>query len=545
MAADIDHAKIVEQLGDTHEKRVISILQQLEDEIAELVISAPQNNKKLFDLAWAIQARQDIETTIQTTFITQIDTNIRDYAQVVDSLGTMFTQYEAFVGVSPETISALQRISFQGFQDIASTFADELANELYQNTLTGRPVAESVKSVRQKINGVYIQSDQTEIKRLVDIANSDSAGAEDAVKELHRIYAADRSGNNMRRYATQMVHDSLMQFDASMNVAAGQEIGAERWKYFGSVIRDSREWCKSHVGQTYTEEEIRILWSSNSWSGKASGDAFIVRGGYNCRHHWRPVFDSEIEEQDIIEEESPENTNELTDAEKTKLGLASVKGSQEKVEQAENILNETLDPLALEVAEKLPKPNEIVSKKNGGLYESYEKRLTTDIRQSGLDVHAVTAHEYGHHVDYEIGLRDGYPRLRSWSESNSGFAEAFQLDRKALGIIPAKTRNEVTFNLMNELLTKKSDGSWDFESNPYDGNLCDILDALALGNARNNFRGFGHSVSYWKRKGAKEKECFANMFSIYGTPNWEKVERIAPNMASQFVKKLQEVANDG
>lgn len=97
----------------------------------------------------------------------------------------------------------------------------------------------------------------------------------------------------MRKYATQMAQDSVMQFDASINVAAGKEVGAERWKYYGSVIRDSREWCKEHAGKTFSEDEIRDLWANNAWQGKAPGDPFIVRGGYNCRHHWRPVFDVE------------------------------------------------------------------------------------------------------------------------------------------------------------------------------------------------------------------------------------------------------------
>ena len=35
-----------------------------------------------------------------------------------------------------------------------------------------------------------------------------------------------------------------------------------------------------------TEDEIREEWANNSWAGKSSGDPFIVRGGYNCRHHW-------------------------------------------------------------------------------------------------------------------------------------------------------------------------------------------------------------------------------------------------------------------
>jgi len=29
--------------------------------------------------------------------------------------------------------------------------------------------------------------------------------------------------------------------------------------------------------------------TSQTWQGKAQGDPFVVRGGYNCRHHWQPT----------------------------------------------------------------------------------------------------------------------------------------------------------------------------------------------------------------------------------------------------------------
>lgn len=295
MAADVDHARIVDAIGTTHERRMFAILQQLEDELADYMVNAPNQNGRLFDLAWSVQARADIERIIRNTYITEADSIVRDYDQVIESLGGMFEEYESFLGVSDEVVTNLKRISFQGFQDIAVTFSDELANELYQNTLTGRPVSESVKAIRQKVNGVYIQSDQVEIQRLVNIANNTEGDeAEDAVRQLHQIYASDRTGRNMRRYASQMVHDSLMQFDASLNVAAGQEVGATSWKYFGGIVEDTRPWCVRHNKKTYTEDEIRELWANNEWAGKAPGDPFIVRGGYNCRHHWRPVFDIEV-----------------------------------------------------------------------------------------------------------------------------------------------------------------------------------------------------------------------------------------------------------
>ena len=273
---------------DSHDGRIYAILQQLEERIAELVLSAPLQDGNLFDLAWSIQARADIEQIMRETFLSEGDSIVREYDRIVASMDEMLSTYGAFTGVQQETIDQLKRVAFSGFQDIASTYVDDLANELYQNTLTGRPINDSIKTMRQRINGVYIASDQAEVERLVELANG---GDEEAVKELHRKYSADRTGRNMRKYATQMVHDTTMQFDASINIAAGKEIGATKWKYYGSVIRDSREFCQEHAGQIMTEEYIRDTWANRDWQGKAEGDPFIVRGGYNCRHHFRPVIE--------------------------------------------------------------------------------------------------------------------------------------------------------------------------------------------------------------------------------------------------------------
>lgn len=290
--ADIDHARIVARIGATHEQRLLSVLQELEQRIAALMGETPLQQGKLYDLNWAIRARTDLTQIMRETFLTEVDSMIREYDDVLSSLDSLYAEFDEFVGVEPDVIAQLKRISFQGFEDIASTFTDELANELYQNTLTGRPVSDSVKNIRQKINGIYMNSDKAEINRLVQLAKE---GSEEAVEALHREYAADRTGRNMRRYARQMVHDSVMQFDASVNMAAAQRLGADEFKYYGSVVEDSRDWCIRHVNKTYSEDEIREMWDENEWQGKAAGDPFIVRGGYNCRHHFRPVFGLELD----------------------------------------------------------------------------------------------------------------------------------------------------------------------------------------------------------------------------------------------------------
>lgn len=292
--SELDHAEIVAQLGATHEKRLLKVLKDLEDQIAALVMDAPLVDGKLSDLAWATQQRVQIRQAFRDTFLKDADTAVREYDTIVKSLGSMYEEYGSFLNIDNDVLNALKSVSYQGFQDIGNTFANELADELYQNTLVGKPVGDSIKSVRQKINGIYMESDQAEVNRLVKIAEKGGKAGEEAVEALHRVYAADRTGRNMRRYASQMVHDNMMQFDAGLNVAAGKEIGAENWKYYGSVINDSRPFCQTHAGQVMSEDEIRELWASTSWAGKAQGDPFIVRGGYNCRHHFRPAFGDEV-----------------------------------------------------------------------------------------------------------------------------------------------------------------------------------------------------------------------------------------------------------
>lgn len=58
-----------------------------------------------------------------------------------------------------------------------------------------------------------------------------------------------------------------------------------RYQYVGGIIPTTRPFCATHSGNTYTETQINSIWTG-SWQGKAPGDPFAVRGGYNCRHFW-------------------------------------------------------------------------------------------------------------------------------------------------------------------------------------------------------------------------------------------------------------------
>ena len=291
MSAESEYSDLLDRLADKHQERIAAALQELEERIAQLMASAPLKDGELFDLEWALSARPELRKLIDDIYLAEVQASIAQYKNVSASALSMLKTYGDFTNVDASVINQLQRLSFQGFEAIAAEYLDVLATEIYQSTLTGRAFSESVKNLRQSINGIYIGSDSLEAKKLVDIAaNGTKAQQAAAVEKLQTLYGRDRTGRNLRRYSVQMMQDSLMQFDASINTAIGKESGAEKWKYYGSLVRDSREFCEKRAGKVFTNEEIALQWSG-SWAGKAPGDPFIVRGGYNCRHHWRPVFE--------------------------------------------------------------------------------------------------------------------------------------------------------------------------------------------------------------------------------------------------------------
>ena len=112
---------------------------------------------------------------------------------------------------------------------------------------------------------------------------------EDAIRKLQTQYASDRAGNNLRRYAGQIAHDSVMQFHGQFTVAKAKASGLEHFTYTGTLVRDSRPFCRNMLNKTLTEKEIRDIWNNQGWQGKSTGDPFIVRGGYRCRHTWIPT----------------------------------------------------------------------------------------------------------------------------------------------------------------------------------------------------------------------------------------------------------------
>ena len=82
MAAEDDHAAIVQLITDTHEQRVLESLQRLEAEIEQILLDAPTREGKLFDLAWSLNARTTITQSFASTYLAEADSLVRDYDRI-------------------------------------------------------------------------------------------------------------------------------------------------------------------------------------------------------------------------------------------------------------------------------------------------------------------------------------------------------------------------------------------------------------------------------------------------------------------------------
>lgn len=260
--SDKTHADFLAKLADKHQEKLGDALVRLEGRITDLMSGAPLTDGEFFDLEWAVESRNELRKIIDKEYLEEVDKIIRDYDGVAERATDMMREYGDFTKVDKDVVNQLQSIAFQGYEAVGEQYLSEVSKQIYDMTLVGTSFGDAVKNVRDTVNG------------------------------------------QLGRYSNQQVHDGLMQFNANVNVATGKQNGATKWKYHGGLQDSSREHCREHAGKVYTEEEIADIWSGE-WKGKQSGDPFVVRGGYRCQHHWRPVFDEEVvsEVEEKVKEE--------------------------------------------------------------------------------------------------------------------------------------------------------------------------------------------------------------------------------------------------
>ena len=303
--------KQIELAEAEYYKSLIKTLDRIEREVVSLASRLPLTDGKLIELQSAIAIRPQIKAILEREYLAWSDTVVRTgfnkqakrIEKAFKRIGNIPLAFQEITKGDLALIQNLKQQFFTQFKDVSNTFTRKLAEKVYTNTLVGSNFTVLEKELRQTINGIYASADDVEAQKLVSYINrnkfnkSKKAQVDKSIQTLQSKFARDRAGENMKRYAGQILNDSLRDFDATLNFNKSQDAGLTFVKYYGDIIPTTRRICRNVISGVYnkrknglfTIDEVNKLWSSTRWKGKKSGNPLIVRGGYNCRHQWSYV----------------------------------------------------------------------------------------------------------------------------------------------------------------------------------------------------------------------------------------------------------------
>jgi len=303
--------KQIELAEAEYYKSLIATLDRIEREVVSLASRLPLTDGKLIELQSAIAIRPQIKAILEREYLKWSDTVVREgfnkqakrIEKAFKRIGNIPVEFQELTKGDLALVKNLKQQYFTQFKDVSNTFTRRLSEKVYQNTLVGSEFTVLEKELRQTINGIYASADDPEAQKLIDYINknkfnkSKQAQVDKNIQLLQSKFARDRAGENMKRYAGQILNDSLRDFDATLNFNKSKDANLTFVKYYGDVIPTTRDHCRNIINGVYnkrksglfTIDEVNSLWTNRSWKGKKSGNPLVVRGGYNCRHQWSYV----------------------------------------------------------------------------------------------------------------------------------------------------------------------------------------------------------------------------------------------------------------
>jgi len=250
--------KALQGLVATHQSRSYRAIRSIERAVIDLLKEARTKGGLLLseqiDAQFAVRTQQSLTEIFAREYREGFARpSMAGYNEAAKGVSQYYKGLDlpiVFTDADIEVIRALKAGSFTQYEVLASRFQLELADQIYKTTLAGGRFADLVDGVCNSLTGIE-----------------------------------DMRGVPMSAHSSQLVHDSLMSFDASLNQKKADDLGIENFLYYGSTVKDTRDFCKMFAGETRSREGwYKAEQDMGEWQGKKEGDFFIVRGGYNCGH---------------------------------------------------------------------------------------------------------------------------------------------------------------------------------------------------------------------------------------------------------------------
>ena len=220
-----------------------------------------------------------LSNTYNVTLVNNLEKQFNKFAGKVSNINTqygkdmlktsVFSQdyYAAFPDISKDIVNNLTKglgnieamIGLKGDTVIAGSFLDSL-NKMPE-------VQDQLKKfVLQNVAGNNSYS--SFLTGITDLVKG-KPGAEGMVQKYYRQYAYDTFNN----------------VDAAINLQFAKSVGFKYFIYQGSIITDSRAFCKKRAGRVYSVAET-LKWKNDPTllGSPSTYSPLIERGRWNCRH---------------------------------------------------------------------------------------------------------------------------------------------------------------------------------------------------------------------------------------------------------------------
>ena len=245
--AIIDSKKALEKSIKKLEKKIIShaaMLKTSKGKLMSLKINFT-HSKKLY---------KDIVILFEKEYGTAITKEVKRLDKIVGVVLLEFKGLEVateFTAIDEDMINVLKKNTYAQFEQFGIDARRRVSQAMYDSIIA-----------------------QAEFGELVSTFSGIMVGGKDVL------------GRSMSAYAKLYANDAIMNFHQSVLLQKAQTIGLEYFLYAGTAMATTRPFCRQRLMKVYSQEEIQS-WDFK-WKGK-SGPALTHRGGYNCRHHWRPI----------------------------------------------------------------------------------------------------------------------------------------------------------------------------------------------------------------------------------------------------------------
>jgi hypothetical protein len=247
---------------DINERLLTRAIKKLDLRIAVLTSVLKTRSGRLTSDAINLRRAISMRTAVAREFGVYYDAaeTVTDYRPVLKDVGKVLKDAGISKAITKGDVSLITAFSDDAFSEMSGVgqqYAAQISERIYTGVVTGDLLEDMTQDISQMLVG-----------------------------------GTDKAGRPMASHSKTIATTRYMEVDSVILRKKSDEAGITKFKYAGSLIKDSRKWCVDHVNKTYTLEEIDN-WESQKWQGKKSGDPFVVRGGWNCRHRWLPVVRKE------------------------------------------------------------------------------------------------------------------------------------------------------------------------------------------------------------------------------------------------------------